>query len=108
MDSVLPQQVANGWSRGAISTPASDIPESVTALGIEESAETMYTGPASVRVRVFRMKAETSAFEMIQKWRQTDGLAAYKGPYFFIANSTGDASPVVIGGLLRGLQQAVS
>ena len=108
MDSVLPPQVANGGSRGAISTPASEIPEIVTALGVEETAETTYTGPASVRVRVFRMKAETSAFEMIQNWRQTDGLAAYNGPYFFIANPTCDASPAVIGELLRGLQQAVS
>lgn len=106
MDSVLPQQVANGWTRGAITTPASEIPESVTALGLEESAEATYTGPASIRVRVFRMKAETSAFEMIQKWRQTEGLAAYKGPYFFIAN--GDANPAAVGELLRGLQQAVS
>ena len=106
MDSVLPQQVANGWIRGTIATPSSNIPEAVTALGVEDSAETTYTGPASVRVRVFRMKAETSAFEMIQKWRQTEGLAAYRGPYFFIANPSGDASPAIVGELLRGLQQA--
>ena len=104
--SVLPQQVANGWTRGTITTPSSNIPEAVTALGVEDSAETTYSGPASVRVRVFRMKAETSAFEMIQKWRQTEGLAAYRGPYFFIANPSGDASPAIVRELLRGLQQA--
>ena len=108
MDSVLPQQVAANWTRGAITAPASDIPEAVSALGVEETAETTYTGPASVRVRVFRMKAETSAFEMIQKWRQTEGLAAYKGPYFFIANTSGEANPAIIGELLRGLQQAAA
>jgi hypothetical protein len=106
LDSVLPQQVANGWTRGTIATPSINIPEAVTALGVERSAETTYTGPASVRVRVFRMKAETSAFEMIQKWRQTEGLAAYKGPYFFIANASSETNPAIVGELLRALQQA--
>jgi hypothetical protein len=107
-DSVLPQQVPGGWIRGALTSPAPDIPEAVTALGVAETAETRYTGPASVRVRVFRMKAETSAFEMIQRWRQTDGLAAYKGPYFFVVNPSGEVSSVLIGELLRNLQQGVS
>ena len=88
--------------------PAADVPEAVTALGVDDSAETAYSGPAEVRVRVFRMKAETSAFEMIQKWRQTEGLAAYKGPYFFIVNAPSDVNPAIVGELLRGLQQAVA
>ena len=54
------------------------------------------------------MNAETSAFEMIQKWRQSDGLAAYQGPYFFVVSPSGEVSPVVIGELLRNLQKAVS
>jgi hypothetical protein len=63
--------------------------------------QTTYTGPASVAVRVFRMKAETSAFELIQKWRQSEGLAAYSGPYFFVAS--GERA----GEVLRELQKAV-
>jgi hypothetical protein len=32
------------------------------------------------------MKGQTSAFELIQKWRQSDGLAVYSGPYFLVAD----------------------
>jgi hypothetical protein len=31
------------------------------------------------------MNVSTSAFELIQKWRQQDGLAVYNGAYFVVA-----------------------
>ena len=108
LDSVLPLRVTGGWTRGEVTSPALDIPAAVAALGVADTAETSYTGPTTVKVRVFRMKAETSAFEMIQKWRQSDGLAAYQGPYFFVVSPSSEVSPAVIGELLRNLQKAVS
>jgi hypothetical protein len=107
LDSVLPQQLAGGWSRGDVQSPAGDTPVIVTELRPANSAEATYTGPSSVRRRVFEMKSETSAFDLIQKWRQADGLAAYKGPYFLIANGRADATPTVITDLLRKLQQGI-
>jgi hypothetical protein len=105
IDSVFPPRLTGGWTRGEVTSPASEIPQAVTDLGVAETAETRYMGPATVRVRVFRMKAEASAFEMIQKWRQSDGLAAYQGPYFFVVSPSSEASPVVVGELLRNLQR---
>jgi hypothetical protein len=37
------------------------------------------------------MNVPTSAFELIQKWRQQEGRAIYSGPYFVVANA--DAGP---------------
>ena len=100
MADVLPSSLAGGWKRGDVFT-LSDIPAVVSQLGPEESVQTVYTGPGTVTVRAFRMRAETSAFELIQKWRQSDGLAAYKGAYFFVV--TGDAAA----GVLRELQKSI-
>jgi hypothetical protein len=52
------------------------------------------------------MRSEPSAFEMLQKWRQTDGLATYKGPYFFIAQAE-DGDEEAARRLLQTLQNAI-
>lgn len=82
------------------------MPSLVTQSGVEDSAQTRYTGPGTVQVRAFRMRAETSAFELIQKWRQSDGLAVYKGPFFFVAEQeSGNGQHAAQ--ILRALQAAV-
>ena len=101
MSNVLPVELAGGWKRGEVSV-LSDTPAVVSQLGPEESVQTTYSGPGAVTVRAFRMPAETSAFELIQKWRQSEGLAAYKGPYFFIVTGEGAA------GVLRELQRVIA
>jgi hypothetical protein len=92
------------WRRGDVSKPAS-IPELVSRLGVEDAAEATYSGAGKVTVHVFRMRAETSAFELMQKWRQQDGVATYKGAYFFVARAEG-ADAVAVSGLLRDLAAA--
>ncbi|MBC7924172.1 MAG: hypothetical protein H7039_00795 [Bryobacteraceae bacterium] len=95
-DQVLPLQLeGTTWRRGDLKLgPA--IPEQVQQLGVVDASEATYLGQGSVRVRVFRMKAETSAFELMQKWRQVDGLAAYKGQYFFVAEGSGTSRDAVL------------
>jgi hypothetical protein len=52
------------------------------------------------------MRSEPGAFEMLQKWRQTDGLATYKGSYFLIAQpETGNEEAARV--LLQALQNAI-
>jgi hypothetical protein len=94
---VLPAELPGGLKRGDV-RPLTDIPSVIAQLGVEESAQTTYAGTA---LRIFRMKADTSAFELIQKWRQSEGLAAYKGPYFFVANGERAAD------VLRALQSTL-
>jgi hypothetical protein len=105
-ENVLPKQVAGEWGRGDL-VPLTEVPEPVSQLGLDSAAEATYKGSGVVRVRVFRMRAETSAFELMQKWRQSDGIAAYKGPFFFVATPQG-TDPQAVGALLRALQQAAS
>ena len=95
----VPAELPGGWKRGNVAA-LPEVPELVSQFGPDESVRTQYSGPGSVDVRIFRMKAETSAFELIQKWRQSEGLAAYKGPHFFVA--TGDGA----GDVLRLLQSS--
>ena len=105
-DQVLPRQAAGVWQRGEV-LPLSQLPEPISRLGVQEAAETTYKGAGVVTVRAFRMKAETSAFELMQKWRPADGMAVYKGPYFFVAIPQG-TDPQAVGALLRALQQSAS
>lgn len=87
-EETLPAQ-AGEWKRDALaSLPETEAPELVRQLGLKRAAKVTYTGPAAVQVRVFEMKVATSAFELIQKWRQQDGLAVYGGPYFVIADKS--------------------
>jgi hypothetical protein len=102
-DEVLPQQ-AGEWQRHSVSE-LSQIPPLIAGMGVEAAASATYGGRGTIRVDVFRMKAETSAFELIQKWRQSDGLAVYKGPYFLVAQSGADPASARI--VLQALQQSI-
>ncbi len=91
LDDVFPPELGGGWKRGNV-TPITETPALIGQAGPLDSAQSEYTGPAGrVAVQVFRMKAETSAFELRQKWRPDDGIATYKGPLFFVAR--GEKTP---------------
>ena len=84
----LPESLPGGWTRSAKGAARSVPPAAAQELGVEDSAAATYSGPAgNVDVQVFRLKGETNAFELMQRWRQTDGPAIYKGAYFFVAQS---------------------
>ena len=96
-----------GWKRGDVKSPA-EVPPVAESLGVVASAEALYLGEGRVRVRCLQMKAETVAFELMQKWRpQTDGLGAYKGPYFFIAAGEAGSTRESVMELLGLLQKGV-
>jgi hypothetical protein len=90
------------WKRTAVSPlNESEAPPIVRQLGLKRAISATYQGPATVNVRVYEMKVPTSAFELIQKWRQQDGPAVYTGPYFLVA----DSNPETAAGLLEGLRK---
>ncbi len=104
---LLPAE-AGDWKRGEVTTPAPQIAETAASLGVDASAEALYTGQGRIRVRVLRMKAETVAFELRQKWRQSDGLGAYQGPYFFAAQAEEGATQDSVMQVLGLLQKAAA
>lgn len=85
-DSVLPPELSGGWKRGAVAVPATDVPDVIRRLGLESSAETTYGGSTRVLVRAYRMRSDTAAFEVMQKWRQSDGLGLQKSAWVLTAN----------------------
>ena len=97
LEEAVPAQLG-GWNRTKMTAiPASDVPEVIRQLGLKRAAAATYTGPATINVRFFEMNAPTSAFELIQKWRQQDGLAVYSGRFFIAAdpNSPTGAAPLL-------------
>ena len=106
MEQVLPATV-DGWTKTqAAPSDAALAPDLVKQLGLKQAVSATYAGPVTVTVRVFEMNVSTSAFELIQKWRQHDGLAVYSGPYFVVAEP--DSSPqasTLIEALRKQLQQ---
>ena len=86
LEEILPA-AADGWTRSQVAPiDSATAPDLIRQLGLKQAVAATYTGPATVSVRVYEMNVATSAFELIQKWRQQDGLAVYNGAYFVVAD----------------------
>ena len=103
----LPVEVQRAWTlKQTTNLDPGQAPEVVRSLGLKRSLEARYEGNGSILVRVYEMNVETSAFELIQKWRQSDGLAVYKGAYFLVATSAGPDSATT-GAFLNALKETI-
>src|SRR5688500_11530891 len=72
LEDALPKQV-EGWKLASTAQlELSAVPALVQQLGMSRAILATYAGPATETLRVFEMKLPTSAFELIQKWRQQD------------------------------------
>ncbi len=101
----LPVQVQRAWIlKRTQPLPVEEAPALIRSLGLRQAIRAVYEGNGSVTVRMFEMNVETSAFELIQKWRQQDGLAMYKGPYFFVAQGEG-TDQATLSAFLQAFQQ---
>lgn len=102
---VLPTQLQDDWKlQGTKTLPAEESPAIVRSLGLRQAITATYQGTGRIVIRVFEMNVEASAFELIQKWQQRDGLAIYKGPYFVVARGEG-ADQATVASFLQALQQ---
>jgi len=102
---LLPIQVQRAWLlKHTEALPSEEAPAMIRSLGLRHGIRAVYEGNGSITLRLFEMNAEASAFEMIQKWRQQDGLAMYKGPYFFIAAGQG-TDQATLSSFLQAFQQ---
>ena len=104
MTRALPVQVERSWVlKETRNLAAEDAPPLVRSLGLQRALTAVYKTNSEIRLKVFEMSGETGAFELIQKWRQSDGLAIYKGPYFVVVESS-DADPESLKEFLKALQ----
>ena len=101
----LPVQVQRAWIlKRTQPLPAEEAPALIRSLGLRQAIKGTYEGNGNITVRLFEMNVEVSAFELIQKWRQQDGLAMYKGPYFFVAQGVG-TDQATLSAFLEAFQQ---
>jgi hypothetical protein len=109
LKTMLPQSVDGGWSRQDVQPlDASDLPADVTGMPWKQAVIARYAGggTGAVNVRLIEFKGEAVAFELMQRWRQSEGLAFYKGPYFIVCRPDGtDAQR--LGAFTRSLQNAM-
>ncbi len=104
---ILPVQVQRAWTlEETHSLHDPEVPPAIQAAGLKRALSAVYKGNGHIQVRVFEMGGETSAFEMIQKWRQSDGLAFYKGVYFVVGQSA-DVDHDTLSSFLQALQRDV-
>jgi len=90
LTAVLPVEVQRAWKlKQTEPLPAEEAPPIIRGLGLKRALKALYTGNGEITVSLYEMNVEASAFELIQKWPQQDGLAMYKGPYFFITSARG-------------------
>jgi hypothetical protein len=108
LKTMLPAQVEGGWTRVDLQPlHASDLPADITGMPWKQAVIARYKGPAAVNVRLIEMQAETVAFELMQRWRQSEGLAFYKGPYFVVCRPDG-ADSQQLSQFTRALQNAMA
>ena len=102
----LPIQVQREWVLKETRTmPNEEAPEVVKAQNLKRWMIATYRTSGTITVRVFQMSAETSAFELMQKWRKTEGLVFYKGPYFIVVDSA-DTSKTMLAEFAQELQSS--
>jgi hypothetical protein len=73
--------------------------------GAEQGMTFVYSGPEAILAHVVKMKTEASAFEAVQKWRTTPGMAIfYHGDLFVVIGYESPAAgQAFASGFLKGL-----
>src|SRR3954453_13625851 len=103
---ILPVQVQRTFTlEEARPLAGENVPEIIRAQGSKQALFAVYKGGAErIRVLVFEMGSETSAFELIQKWRQSEGLGFYKRQDFVVAKGS-DIDRTTLSEFLQALQK---
>ncbi|HET8548153.1 MAG TPA: hypothetical protein VFL57_09125 [Bryobacteraceae bacterium] len=103
---ILPMNVDGGWKREDVEPlHPSDLPSDVTGMPWKGAVIAHYVrgDGNAVNVRLIEFKSEAVAFELMQRWRQSEGFAFYKGTYFVVCRPDGiDAQQ--LGQFTRALQ----
>lgn len=87
----LPGELPDGWKLAG-TEDETDVPELVRQMGLRQAVRARYQGNGELTVRVFKMKAQASAFELVQKWRAEPGKMFFQaGDHFVILEQPGAA-----------------
>lgn len=102
----IPDVLGGDWKQAGVSNPASPTP----LLGSYEPArvwEASYSGAAPLTVTYHKMKSDTVAFELMQKWRSEPGATHFHhGPMFVVIRSAG-ADPARLNAIAKEVEEAL-
>lgn len=85
----LPGELPGGWKLTG-TTEETDVPELVRQMGLRQALRARYEGPGEITARVFTMKVQASAFELVQKWRAAPGVIFFQsGDHFVLIEQPG-------------------
>lgn len=101
----MPAVLGGGWKLSGVSNPAP-----APLLGSYEPArvwEASYSGTVPLTVTYNRMKSDTVAFELMQKWRSEPGATHFhRGPLFVVIRSAG-AEPARLNAIAGEVEEAL-
>jgi hypothetical protein len=105
---VLPIQVQREWVLRETQTRSNeDAPEQIRRQGLRRWMIGTYHGNGTVRVRLFEMNVEASAFESAQKWHDSTTQAFHKGPCFVVVDSV-EADRQTLSAFVQELQNTLN
>ncbi|HBY60693.1 MAG TPA: hypothetical protein DEH78_12780 [Solibacterales bacterium] len=79
------------WTRVSLTpVPSAAIPETARQLGLAEAVEAAYSG--EIKVTVYRMRSETAAFELLQKWRRQENTLPFQRGALLLVPACADAA----------------
>ena len=107
---ILPETIPSGWVReDQRAMTAEDAPQFIRDAGLNQWMQASYRGTGRITVKIYELKSETNAFELMQKWRRDkDETAFYKGPLFVTAAAATNEARPVLDQFTRDLQSKIS
>ncbi len=105
----LPAELKGGWKRETHEPlQAEAVPEQVRALGLCCSERATYQGPGRLAVSVYRMTTSAGAFELMQKWRRSEGSTYFAEGVAFVVIEAQEADSAAVRAASQQLQSLVA
>lgn len=101
----IPTAIGGEWKQSGVSNPPS-----TPLLGTYEPArvwEATYSGPLPLTVTYNRMKADTVAFELMQKWRSEPGATHFHHGSMFVVIRAAGAEAARLNAIAKEVEEAL-
>ena len=103
----LPAGLPGGWKLAG-TAEETDVPELVRQMGLRQALRARYQGNGELTARVFTMKAQASAFELVQKWRAAPGMIFFQAGDHFVVLEQPGAAPEALSQVAKALDQRLA
>lgn len=102
----VPLGTEGGWKLASNAPLAATPPEFMRPIGLKQAVEARYSGPIDVVANIYEFKAESSAFEAMQKWRAVKGEDQFYKRNLFVVLRSEHPNKEMLMDFSRALQKA--